>query len=144
MVVAKYSNPAAGAPHEGASPGPSPLVETLDAINETIHQKVRLGIMSALVARGDCDFRFLKDTLSVTDGNLSIHLARLEEAGYLSVHKEFVKKKPHTTYTPTRKGREAFASYLAVLERIVQSAGAHHSPDPSGTDSEKGAGGASR
>ena len=117
MAVAEYYNP---------------LAETLEAIDETIHQKVRLGIMSALVARGECDFRFLKDTLSVTDGNLSIHLARLEEAGYISVHKEFVKKKPHSTYTPTEKGKDAFAAYLAVLERIVQSAGANPSAPPAG------------
>lgn len=101
------------------------LGETLDAIDETIHQKVRLGIMSALMARGECDFRFLKETLGVTDGNLSIHLARLEEAGYISVRKEFVQRKPRTTYTPTKKGEKAFQAYLAVLERIVESAGAY-------------------
>ena len=98
------------------------LGDTLDAIDETIHQKVRLGIMSALMARGECDFRFLKDTLGVTDGNLSIHLARLEEAGYIAVRKEFVQRKPRTTYTPTPAGANAFHAYLAVLERIVQSA----------------------
>lgn len=98
------------------------LGDTLDAIDETIHQKVRLGIMSALMARGECDFRFLKDTLGVTDGNLSIHLARLEEAGYIEVRKEFVHRKPRTTYTPTPAGAAAFHAYLAVLERIVQSA----------------------
>lgn len=101
------------------------LGETVEAIDETIHQKVRLGIMSALMARGECDFRFLKETLGVTDGNLSIHLAKLEEAGYISVRKEFVQKKPHTTYTPTETGKQAFAAYLALLERIVQSASAN-------------------
>lgn len=102
---------------------------TLDSIDETIHQKVRLGIMSALMARGEGDFRFLKDTLGVTDGNLSIHLARLEEAGYIAVRKEFVQRKPRTTYTPTPAGEKAFRSYLAVLERIVQSAAGLASPD---------------
>lgn len=132
MAVVEYDNTLDEAQVESAT---SELVTTLGAIDETIHQKVRLGIMSALVARGECDFRFLKDTLSVTDGNLSIHLARLEEAGYIWVRKEFVKRKPRTTYTPTEAGKEAFTSYLAVLERIVQTASAQpvhaESPSPS-------------
>ena len=99
------------------------LVESVESLDETIHQKVRLGIMSALMARGEADFRFLKDTLGVTDGNLSIHLSKLEEAGYILSTKEFVRKKPHTRYTPTAAGRAAFHAYLAALERIVQSAG---------------------
>lgn len=99
------------------------LVESVDSLDETIHQKVRLGIMSALMARGDADFRFLKETLGVTDGNLSIHLSKLEDAGYVVSAKEFVRKKPHTTYAPTDNGRAAFHAYLAALERIVHSAG---------------------
>lgn len=98
------------------------LVESVESLDETIHQKVRLGIISALMARGEADFRFLKDALGVTDGNLSIHLSKLEEAGYVVSRKEFVRKKPHTTYTPTPAGRAAFHTYLAALERIVQSA----------------------
>jgi DNA-binding MarR family transcriptional regulator len=79
--------------------------------------------MSALIARGEADFRFLRETLGVTDGNLSIHLTRLEEAGYVLSTKEFVRKKPHTRYEPTEAGRAAFRAYLAALEKIVQSAG---------------------
>ena len=103
--------------------GYAALVESLESLDELIHQKVRLGIMSALMARGDADFRFLKETLSVTDGNLSIHLSKLEEAGYVRSAKEFVRKKPHTTYAPTEAGRTAFHAYLGSLERIVQTAG---------------------
>jgi len=99
------------------------LFESVDSLDEVIHQKVRLGIMSALMARPEADFRFLKETLSVTDGNLSIHLSKLEEAGYITVKKEFVRKKPHTTYAPTETGRAAFLRYLAALERIVHAAG---------------------
>ena len=99
------------------------LVQSVDSLDEMIHQKVRLGIMSALMARGEADFRFLKNALGVTDGNLSIHLSKLEEAGYVLSSKEFVRKKPHTSYTPTEAGRSAFHAYLAALERIVQSAG---------------------
>ena len=99
------------------------LVESVESLDETIHQKVRLGIMSALMARGDADFRFLKQTLGVTDGNLSIHLSKLEEAGYVCSTKEFVRKKPHTTYAPTDAGKSAFHGYLGALERIIHSAG---------------------
>jgi len=99
-----------------------PLQQTLDALDEVIHQKVRLGVMSTLVARGEADFRFLKETLNLTDGNLSIHLTKLEDAGYILVQKEFVRKKPHTTYSPTPVGKEAFKAYLAALEKIVKSA----------------------
>ncbi len=98
------------------------LSQSVDALDEVIHQKVRLRILSALMARGEADFRFLKETLGVTDGNLSIHLSKLEDAGYVHSAKEFVRKKPHTTYTPTDAGRSAFHAYLAALERIVQSA----------------------
>jgi len=109
----------------GSAPAPlrSELFDSVESLDEVIHQKVRLGIMSALVARPEADFRFLKETLNVTDGNLSIHLTKLEEAGYIVSHKEFVRKKPHTTYTPTERGRDAFAGYLAALERIVQAHG---------------------
>ncbi|MGO8670359.1 MAG: winged helix-turn-helix domain-containing protein [Capsulimonadaceae bacterium] len=101
----------------------SELFASVGSLDEVIHQKVRLGIMSALMARAEADFRFLKETLNVTDGNLSIHLTKLEEAGYIESRKEFVRKKPHTTYSPTDRGREAFSGYLAALERIVQAAG---------------------
>ncbi len=102
-----------------------PIPETLQAlesIDETIHQKVRLGIMSTLLALGESDFKYLKATLSLSDGNLSTHLALLEERGYIHAHKEFVRRKPHTTYTPTDEGRQAFQTYLATLERIIRAA----------------------
>jgi len=99
------------------------LFESVESLDDVIHQKVRLGIMSALIARGDADFRLLKQTLGVTDGNLSIHLSKLEEVGYITSTKEFVRKKPHTTYAPTDLGKAAFTGYLAGLERIIQSAG---------------------
>lgn len=99
---------------------PTTFFESIESIDETIHQKVRLGVMSALVARGESDFRFLKDTLGVTDGNLSIHLSKLEEAGYITSRKEFIGRKPHTTYEATQAGRAAFTAYLTALERIVE------------------------
>lgn len=97
-------------------------VEALEALDDTIHQKVRLGIMSTLLAMGEADFKLLKETLALSDGNLSTHLALLEERGYLEARKEFVRRKPHTTYTPTDAGRAAFYRYLQALERIIRSA----------------------
>ena len=92
----------------------------LDALDDVIHQKVRLGVMSSLMAAGEADFNFLKGALGVSDGNLSTHLTVLEEHGYISVRKEFVGKKPRTTYTPTESGHKAFAAYVAALEALVR------------------------
>ncbi len=95
----------------------------LEALDEVIHQKVRLGIMSTLMAVGSADFKLLKETLGLSDGNLSTHLALLEERGYIDVRKEFRGRKPHTTAIPTDSGRTAFNEYLAALERIIKAAG---------------------
>src|SRR5579872_5254019 len=97
-------------------------VEALGTLDDTIHQKARLGIMSTLLALGESDFKLLKETLSLSDGNLSTHLALLEERGYVEVRKEFVRRKPHTTYKPTDVGRAAFHNYLLALERIIRAA----------------------
>ena len=91
----------------------------LDALDDVIHQKVRLGVMASLMASGPTDFNFLKAALGVSDGNLSTHLTVLEEHGYIAVEKAFVGKKPRTTYAPTPDGRRAFAEYLTVLESLV-------------------------
>jgi len=102
---------------------PSPeFAGVMDALDEVIHQKARLGIMSTLLALGEADFKLLKESLGLSDGNLSTHLALLEERGYVEVRKEFKGRKPHTTALPTERGRLAFASYLATLERIIKAA----------------------
>jgi DNA-binding HxlR family transcriptional regulator len=95
-------------------------VRKLDALDDVIHQKVRLGAMSCLMASGEADFNFLKGALGVSDGNLSTHLTVLEEHGYIQVRKEFVGKKPRTTYTPTDLGRQAFEQYVEALEALVR------------------------
>ena len=95
-------------------------VRKLDAIDDVIHQKVRLGVMSCLMASTEADFNFLKGALGVSDGNLSTHLTVLEESGYVAVRKEFVGKKPRTTYAPTPAGRRAFEEYLEALEAFVK------------------------
>nr|CAA9295147.1 hypothetical protein AVDCRST_MAG63-4719 [uncultured Armatimonadetes bacterium] len=95
-------------------------VRKLEALDDIIHQKVRLGVMSSLMAAGEADFNFLKGALGVSDGNLSTHLTVLEEHGYIRVRKEFVGKKPRTTYAPTDEGRRAFEAYVEALEAFVR------------------------
>ena len=103
---------------------PAPdLAGAMDALDESIHQKARLGIMSTLLALGEADFKLLKETLGLSDGNLSTHLTLLEERGYITIQKQFRGRKPHTTAFPTEAGRAAFQRYLAALESIIGSAG---------------------
>ncbi len=104
------------------APQAADALEALGSLDDAFLQKARLGIMSTLLALGEADFKLLKEALSLSDGNLSTHLAVLEERGYVDIRKEFVRRKPHTTYSPTQAGREAFLSYLQVLERIIRAA----------------------
>ena len=93
------------------------------ALNETIHQPVRLRIMAALVTlepADEVDFTYLRDLLEVTDGNLGAHLRKLEEAGYISVNKVFVERKPHTYVSATAAGRTVFQEHVAALESILK------------------------
>lgn len=92
----------------------------LDALDDVIHQKVRLGIMSSLVATGGADFTFLRHALGASDGNLATHLSVLEEAGYIEQRKDWVGRKSRTRCTPTEQGRAAFAAYVAALEALVK------------------------
>ena len=90
------------------------------AIDKVIHERARLGVMSVLVAAGELGFVELKSHLGMTDGNLSVHLRILEEAGYVAIEKGIVGRKPRTTVRITRGGRAAFKGYIDVLERIVR------------------------
>jgi DNA-binding transcriptional ArsR family regulator len=89
-------------------------------LNPVIHERARLGIVSALAAREAATFAELKALLDMTDGNLSVHLRVLEQAGYLAIDKAFVDRKPQTSARLTRKGRTAFEHYVQVLEEIVK------------------------
>src|SRR5438067_11889825 len=102
------------------APNAVDALEALGTLDDAFLQKARLGIMSTLLALGEADFKLLKETLALSDGNLSTHLALLEERGYVEARKEFIRRKPHTTYTPTQAGRGAFQRYLLALERIIQ------------------------
>jgi DNA-binding MarR family transcriptional regulator len=92
------------------------------ALDEIIHQPARLRLMAALTAlsQGDSvDFVYLRDFLSLSDGNLGAHLKRLEDAGYISVQKAFVEKKPRTFVAASAAGRETYRAHLAALEEII-------------------------
>ena len=91
----------------------------LEKINKAFESRARLGIMSILMVEDRVDFSTLKDTLQLTDGNLASHLRALEEAEYLQVEKQFVGRKPNTTYHATDAGREAFNSHLDALEQLI-------------------------
>ncbi len=91
-------------------------------IDEIIHQSVRLQIMAALVSIEDktkVDFSLMRKKLNVTDGNLSAHLKKLEEAGYIQVEKTFVNRKPRTYLNVTGSGKDAFKEHLAALKEIL-------------------------
>ncbi|MBE0409463.1 MAG: transcriptional regulator [Anaerolineales bacterium] len=93
-------------------------------LNEVIHQPVRLRIMAALVTLdyGDeVDFTYLRELLHVTDGNLGAHLRKLEEAGFISLNKTFVERKPRTYIAATAEGRRVFQEHVAALESILKS-----------------------
>jgi DNA-binding MarR family transcriptional regulator len=91
-------------------------------IDETIHGRVRLGVMAWLVGHEDSDFNALKTRLNASDGNLSVHLRKLEEAGYIAIAKSFVDRKSMTRVRLTPAGREAFIAYLAAMQRLVAEA----------------------
>lgn len=92
----------------------------ISGINKLFENRVRLGIMSVLMVNDFFDFNNLKDTLDVTDGNLASHLKALEENGLVNVDKQFVGKKPNTSYSITEKGRALFRDHLKALENIIK------------------------
>jgi len=89
-------------------------------LDETIHSRIRLAIMSVLIGVREAEFTFLRNQVKTTDGNLSIHLRKLENAGYISVTKSFLDRKPMSTYKLTPKGHDAFKTYVERLESIMK------------------------
>ena len=89
-------------------------------LDPIIHSQVRLSILSILAAAREADFNTLKRMTGTTDGNLSTHLTKLEESGYVKVKKSFKGKKPSTSCSITSKGKDAFSEYLKDLEKILQ------------------------
>ena len=93
---------------------------SVSRLNAVIHERARLGIMSVLAAQPVLTFGELKALLDLTDGNLSVHLRILEQAGYVAIEKKFVGRKPQTSVKLSKKGRIAFEHYVEVLEEIVR------------------------
>ncbi|MDR2475648.1 MAG: transcriptional regulator [Bacteroidales bacterium] len=92
----------------------------IEHINKAFENKIRLGVMSILTVHDNANFNSLKEWLSVTDGNLSSHLKGLEEQGYIRVQKQFIERKPNTSYAITEKGHAAFVAHLNALEDLLK------------------------
>jgi DNA-binding MarR family transcriptional regulator len=99
---------------ESSAPTLSPL-----ELDRVIHERVRLGIISALAANDALTFNDLKRLLALTDGNLSVHARKLEEAGYVACSKGFEGRVPRTEYQLTSSGRQALEKYLKHMEALI-------------------------
>lgn len=113
---------------EGRSPAPvardrrrkTAARKTPLELDRLIHERVRLAIVSALASAESLSFNELKELLDVTDGNLSVHARRLEEAGFVACEKSFVDRVPRTEYRLTRTGRRALNRYLDHMESLIR------------------------
>lgn len=93
---------------------------TIGELDRIIHEPARMRILALLSPTPNLSFTEIKEALKLTDGNLSVHLRTLEEAGYISVTREFVGRKPRSEYAMTTSGCKAFAAYIDALEQIVR------------------------
>jgi DNA-binding MarR family transcriptional regulator len=96
------------------------MKEFIDSFDKMFESRVRLAIMSLLMVNTKIEFKELKEKLNLSDGNLASHITALEKENYIEVKKQFVGKKPQTTYTATRPGKKAFADYIAVMEKFLK------------------------
>jgi DNA-binding MarR family transcriptional regulator len=90
----------------------------LKKLNRLIHEPTRLMIMTQLYVVDSADFLFLQNQLKMTPGNLSSHLSKLEDAGYVEIVKEFIDRKPHTALRLTQKGKQDFKDYRKNLKQV--------------------------
>ena len=95
---------------------PEPFLQ----LDRVIHEKGRMAIMSLLAAAPELAFTELRDTLQMTDGNLTTHIRTLQEAGYVAIAKSYKNNRPLTTVSLTAAGEKAFAAYIGLLEQIVK------------------------
>lgn len=93
---------------------------SLDQFDKAFENRIRLQIMSVLVANESYDFNSLKELLELTDGNLASHLKALEKEAYMEVQKSFIGRKPNTRYLVTENGRAAFKKHLQALENLIK------------------------
>jgi DNA-binding HxlR family transcriptional regulator len=97
------------------------MKDLISNINKVFENRVRLGIMSVLMVNDAYDFNSLKETLGVTDGNLASHLKALEEKSMIRVNKQFIGRKPNTSYSATENGISDFQQHLKALESLIKS-----------------------
>jgi DNA-binding MarR family transcriptional regulator len=93
-----------------------------DELDRLVHERMRLGIISALAAEESLSFGDLKAILKTSDGNLSVHARKLEDAGYIEVNKGFEDRKPKTEYSLAPKGRRALKAYIDRMETLLSEA----------------------
>jgi DNA-binding MarR family transcriptional regulator len=96
------------------------MKEFINGLNREFESRVRLGIMSILMVNDKSEFKTLKELLDLTDGNLASHLSALEKAGYIKVKKQFIDRKPNTSYNATGDGKKAFTEHLNLLEKFLR------------------------
>jgi DNA-binding MarR family transcriptional regulator len=104
----------------GKSDGASPASSRADALDRLIHERLRLGIVSALAVNDSLSFSDLKKLMNTTDGNLSVHARKLEEAEYIACTKSFEGRMPKTQYRLTPAGRRALERYLDHMEALIR------------------------
>ena len=92
----------------------------IDDLNKAFESRIRLGIMSVLMVNDWVEFGTLKDTLNITDGNLASHIAALEKMEYIQIKKQFLGKRPNTSYAVSKLGKKAFNSHLDALEKLLK------------------------
>lgn len=95
------------------------MKDLISGINKIFESRIRLGIMSVLIVNDTYDFNNLKEALDVTDGNLASHLKALEEKGMIRVNKQFIGRKPNTSYSATEEGISDFKNHLKALENLI-------------------------
>ena len=95
----------------------------IEDLNKAFESRVRLGIMSILMVNEFVDFGTLKEQLNITDGNLASHIVALEKLRYIQVRKQFVGKKPNTSYSASKVGKKAFGDHLTALEKLINQSG---------------------
>jgi DNA-binding HxlR family transcriptional regulator len=110
----------AALPKDRSSPALESAGHRIPDLDRLIHERMRLGIVSALAANSSLTFNDLKRLLRTTDGNLSVHARKLEEAGYIACTKTFEGRMPKTEYALTSNGRRALEKYLDHMEALIQ------------------------
>ncbi len=115
---------------EGGHPAPEAAAHLAQGVaasartfDTVVHERTRLAILSSLSAAQAMSFREMKSLLGVTDGNLSVHARKLEDAGYIAVRKGFRGRQPRTTFALTRAGRDALEAYLRHMEALISAIG---------------------